>query len=241
MRVLRWDHCQDYEYQIRKETAQTRTEQALWTAYHDQAHRMEHWITFLTIPKSQVQLHRFGGQSQDGTAQARDGRDEEADRPTRSCPPTWQYSSVQAPHQENVQSRPCEPLALAEDKGKGKKGQKSKGKGPNPAGSDDAIKTFAQVIKKERRSQKNCLLLEPIPRVDAQGFAGTSSENGASHPHDRVNTPASAAVSLPRRTTMADVSNTRRQFARFGDEGVSKQYYSVEKPIRTISGFFGIN
>ena len=55
LRVPRWEHCLDYEFQIRNEAMKLvrikgypiRAE--LSAAYHDQAHRMEHWITLLTI------------------------------------------------------------------------------------------------------------------------------------------------------------------------------------------------
>ena len=48
-----WEHCLDYEYNIRKESIErTRKrglpiQQALWSVYRDETHRMEHWVTLL--------------------------------------------------------------------------------------------------------------------------------------------------------------------------------------------------
>ena len=48
-----WEHCLDYEHNIRKEAIErTRKrglpiQQALWSVYGDESHRMEHWVTLL--------------------------------------------------------------------------------------------------------------------------------------------------------------------------------------------------
>ena len=48
-----WVHCLDYEYNIRKESIErTRKrglaiQQALWSVYRDETHKMEHWVTLL--------------------------------------------------------------------------------------------------------------------------------------------------------------------------------------------------
>ena len=50
-----WNHCSGYELQLRKEAlrlvreAKYSIEKALWTAYNNQHHRIEHWLTLLTI------------------------------------------------------------------------------------------------------------------------------------------------------------------------------------------------
>ena len=47
----RWEHCLEYEYQLRKEAIKRATEdilplfQCLWAVYEDQAHKMKHWIS----------------------------------------------------------------------------------------------------------------------------------------------------------------------------------------------------
>ena len=59
-----WNHCLEYEYQIRKE-ALRRTEEdgmaigaALWATYNCPQHRMEHWITFLTVANARSEKER---------------------------------------------------------------------------------------------------------------------------------------------------------------------------------------
>ena len=56
----RWEHCLEYEYQLRKEAVRRATEdnfplyQCLWAVYEDQAHKMKHWISLLTIANSSL-------------------------------------------------------------------------------------------------------------------------------------------------------------------------------------------
>ena len=50
-----WNHCLEYEFQIRKEALRRAEEDglaigaALWATCNRTQHRMEHWITFLTV------------------------------------------------------------------------------------------------------------------------------------------------------------------------------------------------
>ena len=50
-----WNHCLEYEFQLRKEALRlirdqgVSIQQALWPAYADPQHRMKHWIMFLTV------------------------------------------------------------------------------------------------------------------------------------------------------------------------------------------------
>ena len=56
----RWEHCLEYEYQLRKEAIKRATEdnlpliQCLWAVYEDQAHKMKYWISFLTIANASL-------------------------------------------------------------------------------------------------------------------------------------------------------------------------------------------
>ena len=53
-----WNHCLEYEFQLRKEALRDQgvsIRQALWAAYADPQHRMKHWITFLTAANSRSQ------------------------------------------------------------------------------------------------------------------------------------------------------------------------------------------
>ena len=56
----RWEHCLEYEYQLRKEAIKRATEdnlplfQCLWALYEDQAHKMKHWISLLTIANASL-------------------------------------------------------------------------------------------------------------------------------------------------------------------------------------------
>ena len=55
MIVPQWSHCLEYEFQVRKAAIQlTRSQglqiqKALWSVYRNEQHRMEHWVTLLTI------------------------------------------------------------------------------------------------------------------------------------------------------------------------------------------------
>ena len=56
-----WNHCLEYEFQLRKEALRlirdqgVSIQQALWAAYEDPQHRMKHWITYLTVANSRSQ------------------------------------------------------------------------------------------------------------------------------------------------------------------------------------------
>ena len=56
--VPNWTHCLEKEFQLRKEALRLAREEghsmekALWTAYRDPHHRIEHWLTLLTIANS---------------------------------------------------------------------------------------------------------------------------------------------------------------------------------------------
>ena len=56
----RWEHCLEYEYQLRKEAIKRATEdnlpliQCLWAVYEDQAHKMKYWISLLTIANASL-------------------------------------------------------------------------------------------------------------------------------------------------------------------------------------------
>ena len=66
--VPQWSHCLEYEFQIRKEAISlTRSrglsiQSALWSVYRNEHHRMEHWVTLLTIANaaSSMSVHPRG-------------------------------------------------------------------------------------------------------------------------------------------------------------------------------------
>ena len=51
----KWSHCLECEFQVRKDAIKlTRSQgfplgRALWTVYRNEQHRMEHWVTLITI------------------------------------------------------------------------------------------------------------------------------------------------------------------------------------------------
>ena len=54
--VPRWEHCLEYEHQLRREAIREENfsiQAALWHAFEDQQHRLTHWVQLLTIANSQ--------------------------------------------------------------------------------------------------------------------------------------------------------------------------------------------
>ena len=57
--VPRWEHCLEYEFQLRKEAIRLTVEEnfsiqaALWHAFEDQQHKLTHWVQLLTIANAQ--------------------------------------------------------------------------------------------------------------------------------------------------------------------------------------------
>ena len=48
--VPRWEHCLDFEFQLRKEDIRLAVIQAaLWLAFEEQQHKLPHWVQLLTI------------------------------------------------------------------------------------------------------------------------------------------------------------------------------------------------
>ena len=48
---LDWNHCLEYEFQLRNRLIRDQgvsIQQALWAGYADPQHRMKHWITYLS-------------------------------------------------------------------------------------------------------------------------------------------------------------------------------------------------
>ena len=62
MIVPKWEHCLEYEYQVRSQAIKLCVrkgysfQSAWWTVYHDVEHRMEHWMQLLTIANSSSDL-----------------------------------------------------------------------------------------------------------------------------------------------------------------------------------------
>ena len=59
MVVPKWEHCLEYECQLRKKAIRLTVEEnfsiqaALWHAFEDQHHRLTHWVQLLTIANAQ--------------------------------------------------------------------------------------------------------------------------------------------------------------------------------------------
>ena len=57
--IPRWEHCLEYEFQLRKEAICLTVEEnfsiqaALWHAFEDQQHKLTHWVQLLTIANAQ--------------------------------------------------------------------------------------------------------------------------------------------------------------------------------------------
>ena len=62
--VPRWEHCLEYEFQLRKEAIRLTVEEnfsiqaALWHAFEDQQHKLTHWVQLLTIANAQQALFK---------------------------------------------------------------------------------------------------------------------------------------------------------------------------------------
>ena len=131
VRVPLWDHCLDYEYQIRKDAFKLvrlkgfAFQQALWAAYHDQAHGMEHWITLFIISNASRSSSSTESADKAKIAQLETEMAEmkKLMKSARSRSPHASAPQWQAPRQENAQKWSHEPLAFVADKRQGKEGQ----------------------------------------------------------------------------------------------------------------------
>ena len=62
MIVPKWEHCLEYEYQVRRQAIKLcvrkgfSSQSAWWSVYRDVEHRMEHWVQLLTIANSSSDL-----------------------------------------------------------------------------------------------------------------------------------------------------------------------------------------
>ena len=62
MIVPKWDHCLEYEYQVRRQAIKLIVrkgysfQSAWWTVYRDVEHRMQHWVQLLTVANSSSDL-----------------------------------------------------------------------------------------------------------------------------------------------------------------------------------------
>ena len=62
MIVPKWEHCLEYEYQVRRQAIKLCVrkgfsfQSAWWSVYRDVEHRMEHWVQLLTIANSSSDL-----------------------------------------------------------------------------------------------------------------------------------------------------------------------------------------
>ena len=154
-----WNHCLEYEYQIRKE-ALRRTEEdgmaigaALWATYNCPQHRMEHWITFLTVANARSEKER---QTKNTALENKVSSLEKQLanlRNNRSRSPRKQLAITNKPRSENStpgsKGRGGKGRGRGKGSGKGKSLHHIKGKTPAPA-TPKGFKTFESIQKKAR-------------------------------------------------------------------------------------------
>ena len=134
--VPQWSHCLEYEFQIRKEAISlTRSrglsiQSALWSVYRNEHHRMEHWVTLLTIANAASSMSVPPAvASQMAAMQKRMTALENRDRSRTPAP----RQSAKAATQQSANSK---------GQGKGKKPKGSKGKGKSSASANPQTAGF---------------------------------------------------------------------------------------------------
>ena len=149
-----WNHCLEYEFQLRKEACRLIREQglpiqrALWAAYQDPQHRMKNWITFLTVANSRNESTQS---LKDEVALLR--KELVALRNQRSRSPRGQRAQKQ-PLAFKDQPTPKAKASGKGGKSKGKGKDKSKGAKHTPASSSQAgpetPRTFEYILRKHK-------------------------------------------------------------------------------------------
>ena len=164
--VPRWEHCLEYEYQLRKEAIRLTVEEnfsiqaALWHAFEDQQHKLMRWVQLLTI--ANAQQASTGGE----VAQLRKEVAELRKAVThRSRSPRGKGSGKRSLPASAQLALPAPPVQKGSGgKGKGGKGKKGteggKSKGASSSSSSAAaitpsnFRSFDQIMKrKDENSQ----------------------------------------------------------------------------------------
>ena len=132
--VSQWTHCFEYEFQIRKEViALTRSRglpiaSALWSVYRNEPHRVEHWVTLLTIANAASStLIPPAVASQMAAMQKRVTVLENRDRSRTPAPRQSAKAVTWQPPQLALQN--TQQSASSKGRGKGKKSKGTEGKG----------------------------------------------------------------------------------------------------------------
>ena len=123
-----WDSCQEHEFQLRKEAFRLTREEglsiaaALWQAYRSPQHRMEHWITFLTVANAKSE--------KEGKSKSEDAQKEIAKLRKENAQLRSQWSRTPKNHLAQ-QIGTAQSSGNSGSKGQGGKGgkQSSKGRG----------------------------------------------------------------------------------------------------------------
>ena len=133
--VPRWEHCLEYEFQLRKEAIRLTVEEnfsiqaALWHAFEDQQHKLTHWVQLLTIANAQQAC------SSDEVSKL---RKEVADLrkmvSQRSRSPRGKGAGKRSLPAPSQLALPAPPTS----KGSGKKGKTGKGKKGSQGGKKDS-------------------------------------------------------------------------------------------------------
>ena len=153
MVVPQWSHCLEYEFQIRKDAIRLTRLQGrpiatpLWTVYRNEQHRMDHWVTLLTIANASssssvppaMASQMAAMQKQIAALQGRDRSRTPAGKGKKTAI-AWQP-------QPQLALMNQEPAAQ-KGKGKAKKGKSSKGKGKGPAPAASSSFRKLQDLKK---------------------------------------------------------------------------------------------
>ena len=149
MIVPEWAQCLEYDFQLRKEALRLvreegqSIEKAFWGAYHNPHHRIEHWLTLLTIANSGATKSSSSSSSlnpADQRLQKMEQKVAELQRSLqRSRSPRMKTRAIAAPQNQLALPAPHTP------KGQGKRGKGKNGKGKGKASKDGSQATSTKV------------------------------------------------------------------------------------------------
>ena len=161
--VPQWDHCLNYEQELRNEAVKRVRElgltmkQALWAAYKDDHHRMENWQTLLTIANSgdSDKVKRL-----ENKVTQLESKLNQLSRQRSRSPRGNQQKALPAPQAQLALPAP----SGQQNNGKGKKG-KGKGKGKSCKGkgkqqqtahpASSVYRDFATILKRGRSARSH--------------------------------------------------------------------------------------
>ena len=164
MIVPKWDHCLEYEYQVRRQAIKLCVrkgysfQSAWWTVYRDVEHRMEHWVQLLTIANSNSDLAHTPSASTavhntevaqlrrevDHLRQSGHDHPEEDEDKVRSL----RFRTKLSTNPETTERRVFSTRKVKANKGNGKKGgKKSQEAASSGAARSSTRKTFDEILK----------------------------------------------------------------------------------------------